>query len=252
MEIDCPTCAKPTLFIKEAVYDGFTKTGEVQKCTVCGHEIDSAAAQASASSANQKPELFSDDDTPEVFRIEGQDDDMETCRHCEHYVANPFTQRCAHHNKEVSATDTCGDFERATPTEDPLGRVARQHLLRSRRYLLVAMLSLRKAAAIFDLQPSIFARSALRPPVALLVLLAAAAGAGFVAADFGFLAPDRLQGLLHRGFASARLGGGGVLRGDRVLRVGERVGVDDAGLGTIGHEGVGAFGVRRTCRRRGA
>jgi len=118
MEMNCPTCAKPTFFIKEAVYDGFTKTGEIQKCTVCGYEMDSAAAQPI--SGSKKPDIFSDDDTPEVFRIEGQDEDMETCRHCEHYVANPFTQRCAHHNKEVSATDTCGDFERAKPTEDLL------------------------------------------------------------------------------------------------------------------------------------
>jgi len=117
----CPSCAKPTFFIKEAVYDGFTKTGEIQKCTVCGHEIDSAeATAASDSGASKKPAIFSDDDVPEVFRIDGQDDDMKTCRHCEHYVANPFTQRCAHHNKEVQATDSCGDFERAKPSEDIL------------------------------------------------------------------------------------------------------------------------------------
>jgi len=103
MEMNCPTCAKPTFFIKEAVYDGFTKTGEIQKCTVCGHEMDSAAASAASTvSASKKPDIFSDDDTPEVFKIEGQDEDMETCRHCEHYVANP----------------SCGDFERAKPTED--------------------------------------------------------------------------------------------------------------------------------------
>ena len=38
------------------------------------------------------------------------------CRHCRHYVVNPFIQRCGLHRCEVQAADPCGDF---SPPEAP-------------------------------------------------------------------------------------------------------------------------------------
>lgn len=111
MELFCPSCNTSALHIKKAVYDGFTKTGEVLTCTACGHERPMAEQEAPLP-ASPKPSIFSEDDVPEIFKIDGQDEQVETCRHCEHYVANPFTQRCSLHKKEVQATDSCGQFVR--------------------------------------------------------------------------------------------------------------------------------------------
>jgi len=110
MEAKCPQCEKPTLFTSEAVYEGFSKVGEVMKCTECGHEMADTDIEA-ASSLAPKPEVFGEEDQPESMRLVGQGDPLKTCRHCQHYVENPFTQRCSLHRKEVQATDSCERFE---------------------------------------------------------------------------------------------------------------------------------------------
>ena len=39
-EIHCPGCDKDALLIREPVYEGFQKTGEILKCSSCGHVFD--------------------------------------------------------------------------------------------------------------------------------------------------------------------------------------------------------------------
>ena len=41
----CAGCGKSVLFIREAVYDGFTKTGELLKCSQCGHIVEGEASE---------------------------------------------------------------------------------------------------------------------------------------------------------------------------------------------------------------
>jgi len=112
----CSVCGEETLFVGEAVYEGFSKTGEVQRCTVCGTE---AASESGASAKTKKPDplaaLFGDDAGPErveVFDVEGET--AQLCRKCAHYVLHPFTQRCGLHDREVSATDSCAQFTAKT------------------------------------------------------------------------------------------------------------------------------------------
>ena len=59
------------------------------------------------------PELkvFTDADKSEQVDVFEEDEKARNCRHCAHYIVNPFTQRCALHFKEVQATDLCDDFE---------------------------------------------------------------------------------------------------------------------------------------------
>jgi len=119
----CPTCNKTTLVIRQPKYDGFTRIGEELKCTECGTVFDEDAAgtaeQAKKNaifSDNEKPKtlnLFSDDEQPETIDLFAGDE-VRFCRHCKHYVVNPFTQRCMLHNRIVEATDTCTQF---TPKE---------------------------------------------------------------------------------------------------------------------------------------
>jgi len=107
-EIHCTACGKDALVRREAVYDGFKKTGEQWVCVSCGHAYEEADAPWKTSRA--RPQIFSDDDAPKRVNL-FTDDERQNCRHCKHYLVNPFTQRCGLHRKEVQATDCCPDFE---------------------------------------------------------------------------------------------------------------------------------------------
>lgn len=109
MEISCISCGEDTLVVREAVYDGFKKTGEQFVCAACGHiyEDESLVPFKASWSA---PSVFSDEDRsarPDVF-AEGENKQL--CRHCRNYIINPFTQWCSLHKKEVEATDSCDRF----------------------------------------------------------------------------------------------------------------------------------------------
>ncbi len=109
----CDHCHKETLFVEEAVYEGFKKVGENLKCCVCGNfsskesvsesKVDPLAALFGEEAAEEKIHLF--DVEPETSNL---------CRKCAHYVIHPFTQRCGIHDREVSATDSCDQFEKMT------------------------------------------------------------------------------------------------------------------------------------------
>ncbi len=108
----CPACGEDVLFVTQAVYDGFRKTGETHRCTACGHVLQEAAPAAKSPKKRDSAwAAFSCEDKPKapnLFDIEAETGRL--CRKCAHYVVHPFTQRCALHDKEVSATDTCDDF----------------------------------------------------------------------------------------------------------------------------------------------
>ncbi len=97
-EIFCPVCEKETLVVRRPVYDGLKKVGETLTCAACGTEFQEDAKVEFVE--REKLEVFSEKDA------------LRLCRHCAHYVVNPFTQRCMLHRKEVEATDTCQNFAR--------------------------------------------------------------------------------------------------------------------------------------------
>lgn len=77
-----------------------------------------------------RPKLFEDSDRPARPSIFGPEDKPKSpslfepsetsrlCRHCRHYVVNPFVQRCMRHRKEVEATDSCDQFEPGAPSRE--------------------------------------------------------------------------------------------------------------------------------------
>lgn len=96
--------------MKEAVYQGFKKTGETLRCSLCGKV--SAATASMEAKADPLAALFGEDAQPEalsLFDVEAET--AKLCRKCSYYVIHPFTQRCGLHDKEVSATDSCPDFK---------------------------------------------------------------------------------------------------------------------------------------------
>ena len=106
-EIICPTCCRKTLVIRQPIFEGLRKTGEEFKCTECGtvfsedEEVEFVRPE--------KPGIFKDDLLPEKPAV-FEDDEVILCRHCKHYLENPFTQRCMLRHKEVQATDSCENF----------------------------------------------------------------------------------------------------------------------------------------------
>jgi hypothetical protein len=116
IEIECAGCGGDALLIREPVYEGFQKTGEILKCSACGHTY--ATEEEVPFKHRRQVEVFTDEDRspdPELFD-EGEASGL--CRYCANYVVNPFMQWCGLHRKEVQATDSCDRFERKLETEE--------------------------------------------------------------------------------------------------------------------------------------
>ena len=107
-EIVCPACGEAALLRREPVYDGLRKTGEKLSCFECGHRF--ADEDSVPFKRARRPSILDDDDAPSVSAVFSADERNRCCRHCRHYLVNPFTQRCAVHKREVTATDLCDRF----------------------------------------------------------------------------------------------------------------------------------------------
>jgi len=109
MEIRCTSCQAVTLVRAEPVYDGFKKIGEAYVCTACGARYASAE-ETPFERAASRPRVFSEDDLPSRPSVFSEDERQRCCGWCEHFVVNPFSQRCGLTNTETQATDLCARF----------------------------------------------------------------------------------------------------------------------------------------------
>lgn len=107
-QIHCPGCKTDSLLLRDPVYDGFTKTGEMLKCATCGFEFDDEASVPYVAKRNAP--VFTDADRSAAVQVFTSDEADRLCRHCANYVVNPFMQWCSQHKREVQATDTCEQF----------------------------------------------------------------------------------------------------------------------------------------------
>ena len=118
IEIICPACGNESLLKRSPRYEGFKRAGEDLSCAACGYKFANEAEvpfKAKKQSALFDPGEL--DARPEIFK---PGEAGRLCRHCAHYVVNPFIQRCARHKKEVEATDSCAQFHpRPPPKETP-------------------------------------------------------------------------------------------------------------------------------------
>lgn len=108
LEIKCVACGEDTIVRREAVYDGFKKTGEKFICMSCGHQY--LSEDTVPFKQVRGPSIFTENEKPSIPDIFAGKD-LSNCRRCRHYVVNPFVQRCSLHEKEVQATDVCDDFQ---------------------------------------------------------------------------------------------------------------------------------------------
>jgi predicted RNA-binding Zn-ribbon protein involved in translation (DUF1610 family) len=109
IEIICPACGQEALLRRKPLYEGFKRISEELACAGCGYVFPDE--KSIPFKERPKSNLFNPADLdakPEVFKA-GETGRL--CRHCAHYVVNPFIQRCALQKKEVEATDSCGRFK---------------------------------------------------------------------------------------------------------------------------------------------
>ena len=116
VEIICRNCGADTLLQREALYDGFTKTGEKLICSACSFEYASEE-DVPFKTKKAEPVIFTDDDRAEKVEVFDENENAGLCRYCANYIVNPFTQFCSLHKKEVQATDSCAQFEKAAQKE---------------------------------------------------------------------------------------------------------------------------------------
>ena len=109
VEIICRNCGAETLLQREAIYDGFTKTGEKLTCSGCGFEY-AAETEIPFKKQPTEPAVFTEADRSAKIEVFDEGENCRLCRYCAHYIINPFTQFCSVHKKEVQATDSCGHF----------------------------------------------------------------------------------------------------------------------------------------------
>ena len=120
VEIICQNCGTETLLKREAVYEGFSQTGERLICSGCSFEYASEE-DVPFKDKPAEPEIFTDADRSAKVDVFDESENSNLCRYCANYIVNPFTQFCAIHKKEVQATDSCDQFEEAVEKEDADG-----------------------------------------------------------------------------------------------------------------------------------
>ena len=117
VEIICRNCGSDTLLNREAVYEGFTKSGEKLICSSCGFEYASES-DVPYKAKTAGPVIFTDADRSAKVEVFDEAENKRLCHYCANYIVNPFTQFCAVHKKEVQATDTCNRFKEATEPDE--------------------------------------------------------------------------------------------------------------------------------------
>ena len=117
VEIVCRNCGADTLLNREAIYEGFSKSGEKLICSTCGFEYASEE-EVPFKSKKVDPVIFTEADQTAKVEVFDEEENKSICRYCANYIINPFTQFCAIHKKEVQATDTCGQFAQSEEKDD--------------------------------------------------------------------------------------------------------------------------------------
>ena len=116
VEIICRNCGADTLLKRDAVYDGFMKSGEKLSCSSCGFEY-ADETDVPFKTKTAEPKIFTEEDRSIKPAVFGDDENQSLCRYCANYIINPFTQFCSLHKKEVQATDTCNRFRKSEDSD---------------------------------------------------------------------------------------------------------------------------------------
>jgi len=119
---NCPHCGQSTVLKAKVLMDGWTKTGQVLACAICGEKIadmpEPVATKAEKDKAVSGLAALLHTESESKPEIKVSDDEKLFCRDCEHFIAHPFLSRCTLHKKEVNPMDDCPDFKLKAKDKD--------------------------------------------------------------------------------------------------------------------------------------
>jgi hypothetical protein len=140
----CIRCKTETPPLVKPIFEGFEKVGETKVCPFCGEPLQGRGGSAPATAQRPRTSaagLFADYAPPapvnpfgdgaieppkasnpfggkvsigrpvNPFGDDAAGGPLRICSNCRSYVVNPFTQKCMLHEREVTATDSCPDFQ---------------------------------------------------------------------------------------------------------------------------------------------
>lgn len=111
----CPRCGEKTVVKITAVMDGWTKTGDIYSCTLCGGElgkVDPAPAAAPPTPQSDRLSSLLGETLDHSTRLTRTADDGILCSNCRHFIAHPFQNRCGKFDRPADPTADCPAFAR--------------------------------------------------------------------------------------------------------------------------------------------
>ena len=118
-EIQCPHCGQQSFLRKEALMEGWTKKGDVLKCTACGKVVceykenhSLSAAPLESKNARSLLSLLGEESFKETPVLQGAPEEKCFCKDCAYLIPHPFVNRCSRDNAQVDPMGDCPFFRR--------------------------------------------------------------------------------------------------------------------------------------------
>ena len=112
----CPHCHEESFAKKKLLRDGWTITGEIEVCALCGRELNSKSTPETGVPAADKnlerrwklADLLGGEEPTQV-KLAG-DADRRFCRNCRHFIIHPFRNYCALSDRDTDPMGECDRF----------------------------------------------------------------------------------------------------------------------------------------------
>ncbi|MBQ4107385.1 MAG: hypothetical protein IJC73_07395 [Lentisphaeria bacterium] len=108
----CPHCGEESLVKKQALMDGFRKTGEILICALCQARVGEPAAPGADGGVEDRcrnlAALLGGDEREKTVLT--ADAGTRFCRDCRHFIAHPFLARCGLNGEPADPMADCPEF----------------------------------------------------------------------------------------------------------------------------------------------
>ena len=121
-KINCPACHHQTVVKEKVEMDGWTVGEKIFVCALCSAKLGDMSdveskEQRKGKAVSSLASLF-DTEVEEKAVITEEDGDLHFCKYCEYYVSHAFVERCQLHKKEITAMQSCPDFNKKEEIEE--------------------------------------------------------------------------------------------------------------------------------------
>lgn len=116
--VNCPRCGERTFVKSKKRMEGFTVTGEILVCTLCGAELGTPQEESAASSdsdphaADQLAALLGDVSVEAKADLSPTEEFGRFCRNCVHFIEHPFKTLCGLNGSNADPMGECSRFQK--------------------------------------------------------------------------------------------------------------------------------------------